>query len=73
MVANTIATSRYAIVFGAMRSQTGTSDNYWLFTGEQYDAETGFTCLRARYMNPALGRVVASGARVTTLRGLSFF
>ena len=26
-------------VFGALKSQNGNSDNYWLFTGEQLDAE----------------------------------
>ncbi len=26
-------------VFGALKSQSGSSDNYWLFTGEQLDPE----------------------------------
>jgi hypothetical protein len=32
-------------VFGTIRSQSGSSANYWLFTGEQLDAECG-TCNR---------------------------
>ncbi len=37
-------------------SRTGTTENDYLFTGEQYDANVNFYYLRARYMNPALGR-----------------
>ena len=36
-------------VFGAVRSQTGSSDNDWLFTGEQHDADSDLYYLRARY------------------------
>jgi RHS repeat-associated protein len=42
-------------VFGAIRSQSGAISGFG-FTGEQRDATTGFTYLRARYLNPALGR-----------------
>jgi RHS repeat-associated protein len=42
-------------VFGAIRSQTGTTSGYG-FTGEQRDATTGFTYLRARYLSQVLGR-----------------
>ncbi len=28
-------------VFGAIRSETGSSDNYWLFTCEQFDSDHG--------------------------------
>lgn len=42
--------------FGAIRSQTGTSTNQWLFTGEQRDGEPGFYYLRARHYDPATGR-----------------
>ncbi|GAF83258.1 unnamed protein product, partial [marine sediment metagenome] len=31
------------------------------FTGEQFDAETGFTFLRARYLDPRLGRFLGAG------------
>jgi RHS repeat-associated protein len=42
--------------FGAIRSQTGSSANYWQFTGEQRDEESGFDYLRARYYDPEVGR-----------------
>ncbi len=43
-------------VFGAVRSQTGTSADYWLFTGEQRDGDSGFYYLWARYYDPSIGR-----------------
>ena len=33
-------------VFGALRSQSGTSSNYWLFTGEQADSQSASTTQR---------------------------
>ena len=42
--------------FGAIRSQTGSSSNYWKFAGEQRDEESGFDYLRARYYDPEVGR-----------------
>jgi RHS repeat-associated protein len=42
--------------FGVMTSRTGVTENDYLFTGEQYDANVAFYYLRARYMNPSLGR-----------------
>ncbi len=54
---NVTATYAYD-VFGAIRSQSGSSANEWLFTGEQRDARTQFYYLRARYYNPAIGRFV---------------
>jgi RHS repeat-associated protein len=45
-------------VFGAIRSQSGSSTNPWLFTGEQWDGESGLYYLRARYYDPAIGRLV---------------
>jgi len=45
--------------FGELESQEGTTDNNYLFTGEQYDPNLGFYYLRARYMNPASGRFVS--------------
>ena len=44
--------------FGLLLAQTGTTDNSYLYRGEQFDQELGFYYLRARYMNPALGRFV---------------
>ena len=45
--------------FGAVRSSTGVSSPFG-FTGEQSDGETGFTYLRARYLNPGLGRFTSA-------------
>ncbi len=52
---NTVATYSYD-VFGAIRSQSGSSSNYWLFTGEQQDADSGFYFLRARHYDPLIAR-----------------
>ena len=43
-------------VFGAMRTQGGSSANHWLFTGEQRDSESDVYYLRARYYDPTTGR-----------------
>ncbi len=43
-------------MFGATRSQSGASPSYWLFTGEQRDADSGLYYLRARYYDPSMGR-----------------
>lgn len=53
----TSATADYD-VFGALRGGAGSGT--FGFTGEQYDAETGYTYLRARYYDPALGRFVSA-------------
>jgi RHS repeat-associated protein len=42
--------------FGNLLSSTGSTPNRYLYAGEQYDAAAGMTYLRARYMNPAVGR-----------------
>jgi len=44
--------------FGGVRATSGTSSVFG-FTGEQADAETGFTYLRARYVNTSLGRFLS--------------
>jgi RHS repeat-associated protein len=44
--------------FGSVRTQTGTTSAFG-FTGEQVDSETSFTFLRARYLDPALGRFLS--------------
>ncbi|HLG10663.1 MAG TPA: RHS repeat-associated core domain-containing protein, partial [Dehalococcoidia bacterium] len=54
---NVLVTYAYD-AFGAIRSQTGTSSNYWKFTGEQRDSESGFDYLRARYYDPEVGRFI---------------
>ena len=43
-------------VFGAVRSHTGSSPNYWQFTGEQLDSAENLYFLRARHYDPATGR-----------------
>jgi RHS repeat-associated protein len=53
-----VATASYD-VYGAVRATTGT-ESVFGYTGEQRDAETGFTYLRARYLNPALGRFMSA-------------
>jgi RHS repeat-associated protein len=48
-------------VFGAVKTRTGTSVDAWKFTGEQADdgsGDSGYTFLRARYYDPAIGRFV---------------
>jgi RHS repeat-associated protein len=52
---NVLVTYAYD-AFGGIRSQTGSSNNYWQFTGEQRDSESGFDYLRARYYDPETGR-----------------
>ncbi len=47
-------------VFGAIRTQTGTSSNYWLFAGEQRDGDSGYIYLRARYYDPSIGRFITN-------------
>jgi RHS repeat-associated protein len=42
--------------FGNSISSTGTVPNENLYDGEQVDANTGFYNLRARWMNPSIGR-----------------
>ncbi len=56
--ANVTASYRYD-VFGAIRSQTGSSPNQWLFTGEQRDSDSSMYYLRARYYDPAIGRFLS--------------
>jgi RHS repeat-associated protein len=42
--------------FGSLLTSAGSGSSTFAFTGEQYDAETGFTFLRARYYGSDLGR-----------------
>jgi RHS repeat-associated protein len=42
--------------FGTQVYRSGTTDNSYLFQGEQYDADLGQYYLRARYMNADIGR-----------------
>ena len=45
--------------WGNLLSKTGDTVNDYLYTGEQYNAETGLYYLRARYMNPATGTFIS--------------
>ena len=42
--------------YGTLLRHSGSSDNPFLFTGEQYDPEAGLYYLRARYYSPELAR-----------------
>jgi RHS repeat-associated protein len=42
--------------FGNLIKLAGSTPNEYLYTGERFDANTGFYYLRARYLNPATGR-----------------
>jgi len=48
--------------FGNLLDKTGVTVNTYLYTGEFFDANTGFYYLRARYLNPAIGRFVTMDA-----------
>jgi RHS repeat-associated protein len=45
--------------FGNLLAKTGMTVNNYLYTGEQYDANTGFYYLRARYMSPSTGTFIS--------------
>jgi RHS repeat-associated protein len=45
--------------FGTIINRTGTTDNNYLYAGEQFDADLGFYYNRARYLNVATGRFVS--------------
>ena len=45
--------------FGNLIARTGTTENPFLFTGQRFDANTGFYHLRARYYQPGVGRFTA--------------
>ena len=42
--------------FGLLLARSGSTENNYLYTGEQYDSNVGFYYLRARYYNQANGR-----------------
>ena len=44
--------------FGNLISSVGNTRNDFLFAGEQFDPVTGLYYLRARYMNPSVGRFI---------------
>jgi RHS repeat-associated protein/CSLREA domain-containing protein len=57
--AGTITDTYSYTAFGELFAQTGTTVNPYLYTGQQFDPLTGLYSLRARYYNPALGRLLS--------------
>ena len=45
--------------YGKLVNHTGTSENQFLYTGEQFDKETENYYLRARYYDPAVSRFLS--------------
>lgn len=56
----TVTNSYSYDAFGQLLSNSGTTLNSFLYTGEQRDEASGLYYLRARYYNPALGRFLTS-------------
>jgi RHS repeat-associated protein len=53
-------TDRYVYdAFGEPIGQSGATENPHRYSGERYDAETGFYYLRARYYDPAIDRFIS--------------
>lgn len=53
-------TDRYSYdAYGNLLEKEGDSKNEFLYTGEQYNANTGLYYLRARYMNPSTGTFIS--------------
>ena len=52
---NVLARYEYE-VFGAIRNETGTSDNTRKFTGKEFDADSNLYYYGARYYDPYIGR-----------------
>jgi RHS repeat-associated protein len=48
--------------FGVLLDKFGATENSYLYTGEQYDANIGFYYLRARYYNASVGRFLTMDA-----------
>ena len=56
----TVVTDTYTYdAYGTLLKKTGTTDNDYLYTGEQYNEATGIYYLRARYMNPETGTFIS--------------
>jgi RHS repeat-associated protein len=45
--------------FGNLLDRTGTTENDYLYCGEQFNGSTGLYYLRARYMNPSTGTFIS--------------
>ncbi|WP_100915009.1 RHS repeat-associated core domain-containing protein [Pseudoalteromonas spongiae] len=50
------------LAFGALQNQTGTTDNNYLYTGEQFDGDLDQYYLRARYYDQGVGRFTQQDA-----------
>jgi RHS repeat-associated protein len=62
-------TDTYAFTaFGELHTHTGTDPNAFLFAGEMLDPNSGFYYLRARWMDPGVGRF----ASLDSFGGLAF-
>jgi RHS repeat-associated protein len=61
-IGNLTGTADYD-VFGAVRSSSADSSIFG-YTGDQFDPETDFTYLRARYLSPSLGRFLSVGSKL---------
>ncbi len=59
--------------FGNLIEKKATIENRILYTGQQYDQETGQCYLRARYYNPVVGRFLQEDARRISRRAASGF
>lgn len=54
--------------FGLLLNGSGSTENNYLYTGEQYDPNCGFYYLRARYYNASVGRFLT----MDTFPGMQF-
>lgn len=57
--AGTITDTYEYDAYGNLLQKTGTTENDFRYTGEQYNANTGLYYLRARYMNPSTGTFIS--------------
>jgi RHS repeat-associated protein len=54
-----VTDSYYYTVFGEQLAKTGTTENRFMYVGEQWDVNAGFYYNRARWMDPSTGRFVS--------------
>jgi RHS repeat-associated protein len=60
---NAAVTDTYVYdAFGVVITNTGTTTNFYRYSGEQFDPNLGFVYLRARYLNPNSGRFLTKDA-----------
>jgi RHS repeat-associated protein len=57
---NAAVTDTYVYdAFGVVITNTGTTTSFYRYSGEQFDPNLGFIYLRARYLNPNVGRFLS--------------